>query len=124
MRVPGAVAAARMTDLDETNVVLNETPGKEELTPEVVGGLLAERVRHPCAQRRMVELASAMPGCGLDDGGEVVAFVAPHRAHDGELVDHAADVRKPVGDRDARFAVLLEGAQDGDHGPLHLRDVI
>ncbi len=72
----------------------------------------------------MIELPSAMAGGGFDDGGKMIALVAPHRADDGDVVDHAADVRKPIGDRDAGFAVAREGAQAGNHRALHLGEVV
>ena len=84
----------------------------------------AERIGDPAAEGRMVERAAAMAGLGFDDGGKVIAFVAPHRADDGDVVDHAADVREPVGDRHAGLAVMLEGAQAGNDRTLHLRDVV
>ena len=80
----------------------------------------AQRVRNPAPERRVIELPAAVAGGGLDHGRKVIALVAPHRAHDGDLVDHVADVREPVGDRNAGLPVLREGAQDGDHRPLHL----
>ena len=52
----------------------------------------------------MIERAAAMPGGRLDDGRKVIALVIPHGTHDGDLVDHAADVRQNVGDRNARFS--------------------
>ncbi len=76
----------------------------------------AERVRNPTAEGRMIECAAAMAGLGFDHGRKMIAFVAPHRAHDRDVVDHAADVGKPIGDRNARLAVVREGAQAGMTG--------
>ena len=81
----------------------------------------AQRVGDPTAEGRMIELPAAMPGAGLDHRREMVRLVAPHRADHGDLVDHAADVREPVGDRDAGLAVPGERAQAGDHRPLASR---
>ena len=64
------------------------------------------------------------PVRGLDDRRKMIALVAPHRAHDGDLVDHAADVREPVRNRNARLAVPRERALAGDDRPLHLRQVV
>ena len=61
----------------------------------------AQRIRDPASEGRMIELPAAMAGAGFDHGREMVAFVAPHRSDDGDLVDHAADVREPIGNRNA-----------------------
>jgi hypothetical protein len=42
------------------------------------------------------------------DLGAVVVVGGPHGANDGDVVDATADVREPVADRNAAFAVLLE----------------
>ena len=98
-------------------------------TPDVhEGGKIfvraAERVGNPAPERRMIKLASAMAGAGFDDGGKVIALVAPHGADDGDVVDHAADVGEPVGNRNAGLAMALEGAQAGNHRALHLGEVV
>ena len=84
----------------------------------------AQRVRHPAPEGRMIELPAPVPGAGLDHRREVVALVAPHRPDHGDLIDHAADVGEPVGDRDARLPVPRERPQAGDHRPPHLRQVV
>src|SRR5581483_8173650 len=55
---------------------------------------------------------------------KMIALVAPHRANDRDVVDHTADVRKPIGYRDAGFTVTREGAVTRNHGPFHLREVV
>ena len=65
-----------------------------------------------------------MTGLRFNHGREVVALLAPEGADDGDIVDHAADMGEPVGDGDAGFAVVLEGAEAGNHRALHLGDVV
>src|SRR5215469_5167081 len=72
----------------------------------------------------MIELATAVAGSGLDNRGEMIALVAPHGAHDGELIDDSADIRKPVRHRNPRLAIGGEGSQARDHRTLHLRHVV
>ena len=84
----------------------------------------SERVRHPTPQRGVVDLPPAVPRAGLDDGGKVVDLGAPHRPHDGDVVDPAAHVREPVRDRGSRLTVPGERAPAGDDRPLHFRAVV
>ena len=56
--------------------------------------------------------------------GKWFALVAPHRPDDGDLIDHAADVREPVGHRNAGLAVTRERPQAGNDGPAHLGQVV
>jgi hypothetical protein len=81
----------------------------------------AERVRHPTAKGRMIELTPTMASTRFDDGGKMIALVAPHRAHDRDIVDHAADVWEPIGNRNAGLAVASKGAQARYHWPPHRR---
>ena len=72
----------------------------------------------------MIELPADMPGAGLDDRRKMVRLVAPHRPHNRQLIDHAAQVRKPIGDRNPRLAVAGELSLAIDNGPLHLGQVV
>ncbi len=72
----------------------------------------------------MIELAAAVAGAGLNHCGKVVAFVAPHRPDDGELIDDAAYVREPVGNRDPDCPYLVKVRQTGNDGPPHRGNVI
>src|SRR5260370_19363487 len=72
----------------------------------------------------MIELASAVPRGSLDDRWKVIALVAPHRAHHGELINHFADVREPVGNRNTGLPILFERTQCGDYRPLHWSYVV
>ena len=65
-----------------------------------------------------------MAGARFDDCREVVALVAPHRAHHGDLVDDSANVRKPVRHGSTGFAMSGEGAVAGDHRALHGGQVV
>src|SRR5262249_33705142 len=78
----------------------------------------------PAPEAWMIERAAPMSRTRLDDGREMVSLVAPYRPDHGQLIDHAANVRKPVGDRDARLPIPRECAQTGNHGPSHLGLVI
>ncbi len=111
-----------------TEVAAGELDGRGGAADVDVGGEVfvagAEGVRDPAAEGGIVEGATAVAGLGFDDGGKVIAFVAPHGADDCNVVDDAADVGEPVRDRDAGLTVILKGAQAGDDGALHLRNIV
>ena len=65
-----------------------------------------------------------MAGARFDDRREVVAFVAPHGAHHGDLVDDPANVRKPVRYGSAGFAMPGEGAVTRNYRALHGGQVV
>ena len=65
-----------------------------------------------------------MAGARFDDRGEVVALVAPHRAHHRDLVDDPADVWKPVRHGSAGFAMSGEGAVTRNYRSLHGGQVV
>src|SRR4051812_7861215 len=85
MRVPSAGTAAGMADLYEKDVVLDETPGKEELTSEVVSGLFADPVKRlhvlrflrEIDDRRRVELHARCQVVGLRTCGDVAVDGIP-----------------------------------------------
>ena len=72
----------------------------------------------------MVELPASMPRTRLDHRREMVRFVTPHRSDHGNLVDHAADVRKPVGNRNARLTIATKSALARNDGPAHLCQIV
>ena len=72
----------------------------------------------------MFKLAQRFAGCVLDDGRKMVGLVTVHGTDNGEFINHAADVGEPIGNRNARFAVVLEGAQDWNYWALHRRIVV
>ena len=72
----------------------------------------------------MIKLATSMAGARFDDRREVVALVAPHRSHHGDLVDDSADVWKPVRHGSAGFAMSGEGAVTRNHRALHGGQVV
>src|SRR6185369_6994570 len=84
----------------------------------------AERVGNPTAEARMIEYAATVTGARLDNGRKVVPFMAPHRTYDGDVVDDAADVRKPIGHRNAGLAIARERPQARQHRPPNRRHVI
>src|SRR5262245_40461949 len=65
-----------------------------------------------------------MAGGHFDDGGKMVRLVAPHGANDGDFIDDAANMRKPIGHRNARFAVVGERPLARDDRALHLRQIV
>src|SRR5262245_58870365 len=65
-----------------------------------------------------------MASLRFDNGREVITFVAPQGPYDRDLVNDAADVWKPIGDRRAGLAIILEGAQATYNRALHLRHVV
>ena len=65
-----------------------------------------------------------MARTGFNDGGKMIALVAPHRPYDGDVVDHASHVGKPIRNRNSRLAVLSKLAMAGNDRPLHFRKVI
>ena len=72
----------------------------------------------------MIELPPAVAGGRLNDRREMIALVAPNRAHHRELIDQSSDTREPVRHWNARVAVAREGSQARDHRTFHLRHVI
>src|SRR6185295_11152653 len=72
----------------------------------------------------MIKLPSAMAGAGFDDSGKMIALVTPHGANNSDVVDHTADVRKPIGNGYAGFAVTRKGAQAGNDRALHFSEVV
>jgi hypothetical protein len=72
----------------------------------------------------VIELPAAMAGARLDDGRKMVPFMAPHRSHDGDIVDHAAHVWEPIGNGNSGFAIASERPLTGDYRPFHLRLII
>ena len=65
-----------------------------------------------------------MPGAGFNHRGKMISFVTPHRAHYGNIINHAAHIGKPIRNGNARFAVAGEGAQARDDRPSHFRQVV
>src|SRR5580765_391282 len=84
----------------------------------------AKCVGNPASESRVIKLPAAMAGAGLYDRGKMIALVAPQGTNDSDIVDAAADMRKPIGDGDAGFAVAREGAQAADHRALHFGEVV
>ena len=72
----------------------------------------------------MIKLSPPMPGARLDHGRKMVPFMAPHRTDHREVVDDTADIRKPVGNWNARFAVPRERAQAGNDRASHGGEIV
>src|SRR5687768_14937841 len=65
----------------------------------------AECIGNPASKSWVIKLTAAMAGGSFDDGGKMIALVAPHGADDGDIVDHTANVREPIGDGNAGLAI-------------------
>src|SRR5262245_58805966 len=72
----------------------------------------------------MKELPPPMPGHHLDDCWEVVDFLRIEGVDDSNVIHARTDMREPVGNRKTGLSIPLEGAQDGDYGPLHFGLVV
>ena len=109
-------------------VAAGQLYGRRGASDVDVGGQIliagSERVGHPASEGRIIESASAMAGLRFDHRREVIAFLAPEGPHDRYVVNYTANVGKPVRDRCARLAIVLESPQTGDNGALHLGNVV
>ncbi len=65
-----------------------------------------------------------MSGRRFDHRREMVPLVTPHRTHDRDVIDHATDIRKPIGDRGAGLPITREGAVASNDRALHLCQVV
>src|SRR4051794_38851948 len=72
----------------------------------------------------MIELAAAVSGACFYDCGKMVRFVTPHRPDDRDVIDYAADMRKPIGDRRSAPTVTCELALTGDNWPAHFGKIV
>ena len=79
---------------------------------------------NPTAKGRVVKSSPTVSGASFNHGRKMIAFVAPHGTYDGNVIDHASHVGKPIRNGDPRLTIMRERAVTGDDRALHLGLVV